>query len=283
MIPVPRVVRTSLNWTILMGAETLCWPQTITHLGLPVYRTIQILPSQRRTAPNTNFESQNCSIKTDKNGQIPHGSGHGVAAVDTKVSTGDVAGRVRQQERQGAHEVLGPAHLALGDERNPLLPEVWVVVEYLLGAARCGPGVSAKVLGDTAASAVRETRGNLQGRQHVPRRDAVDADVCVRPLDGQRRGQVADGCFGRVVGPVDGDCQQLFLDIPPLQNPKRAFPSPAKDFGSLGDDEPMRDTTPDQPRASRGPKCFLSPTVPAANCCWSGRWGQRATANLVSP
>lgn len=134
----------------------------------------------------------------------------------------------------------------------------------------------------TAASAARETRGNLQGRQHVSRRNAVDPDVCVRPLDGQRRGQVADGCFGRIVGPVDGDCQQLFLDNPPLQNPKRAFPSPAKDFGSLGD-EPMRDTTPDQPRASRGPKCCLSPTVPAANCCWSGRWGQRAMANLVSP
>lgn len=58
----------------------------------------------------------------------------GVATVNAQLSTGHVAGSVGEEEGDGAHEVLGLAHLALGDERDPLLGELGVLVEDLLCA-----------------------------------------------------------------------------------------------------------------------------------------------------
>jgi hypothetical protein len=58
----------------------------------------------------------------------------GVAAVDAQIGAGHVTGGVGEQECDGAHEVLGSAHLALRDEGDPLLGELGVVVEDLLGA-----------------------------------------------------------------------------------------------------------------------------------------------------
>ena len=52
----------------------------------------------------------------------------GVATVNAQLSTGHVAGSVGEEEGDGAHEVLGLAHLALGDERDPLLGELGVLV-----------------------------------------------------------------------------------------------------------------------------------------------------------
>jgi len=98
--------------------------------------------------------------------------GDGVAAVDANVGARDILRRVGQQEGDGAHEVLGLAHLALGDERGPLLLEVGVLVEDLLS----------------------------EGGEHVTGGDTVDADAGVRPFDGERGGEVADTCLGRVVG-----------------------------------------------------------------------------------
>lgn len=69
-----------------------------------------------------------------KKGQKDVRLGDGVAAVDTDVSASGVHGRVRQQVVHRAHQVLGLAHAAHGDERGPLLLEVGVVVEDLLGA-----------------------------------------------------------------------------------------------------------------------------------------------------
>lgn len=60
--------------------------------------------------------------------------GDSVAAIDTQIRAQDVVGRIRQQEDDRAHQVLGPAHLALGDQGGPLLLQVGVVFEYLLGA-----------------------------------------------------------------------------------------------------------------------------------------------------
>lgn len=49
----------------------------------------------------------------------------------------------------------------------------------------------------------KETEGSdLQGREHVSGRDAVDANAQVSPLDGQGGGHVADRCLCRVVGPI---------------------------------------------------------------------------------
>lgn len=61
-------------------------------------------------------------------------SGDGVAAVDAEVGARDVAGRVREQEGHGAHQVLGLAHGALRDERGPLALQVRVVLEDLFRA-----------------------------------------------------------------------------------------------------------------------------------------------------
>lgn len=57
-----------------------------------------------------------------------------VSAVDAEVGTGDVRSGIGQQERERAHQVGGVAHLTLGDERGPLLLELRLVVEDLLGA-----------------------------------------------------------------------------------------------------------------------------------------------------
>lgn len=97
--------------------------------------------------------------------------GDSVTAVNADVRAGDVATGARQQEGDGSHEVLGLTHLALGNEGSPLLLEVGVLVEDLLG----------------------------QGGKHVARGDAVDADAGGSPLDGEGGGKVADTSLGSVV------------------------------------------------------------------------------------
>ncbi|KAG7058227.1 short chain dehydrogenase [Colletotrichum scovillei] len=62
----------------------------------------------------------------------------GVTAINAEVRTRDVERGIRQQESDGSHKVLGLTHLALGNQRSPLLLEVWVVVKNLLGSAHPG-------------------------------------------------------------------------------------------------------------------------------------------------
>lgn len=57
-----------------------------------------------------------------------------VATINAELSTGHVAGGVGEEEGDGAHEVLGLPHLALRDKGDPLLGELGVVIEDLLGA-----------------------------------------------------------------------------------------------------------------------------------------------------
>lgn len=59
---------------------------------------------------------------------------HGVAAVDTDVSTGHVARRLAEEIDNGAHEIFWFAHLADGNERGPVLVEFRVFGQDLLGA-----------------------------------------------------------------------------------------------------------------------------------------------------
>lgn len=59
--------------------------------------------------------------------------GQGVAAVNAEIRTGDVLGRVGEEEGHGAHQVFGGTHLADGDERDPLIAELGVLVEDLAG------------------------------------------------------------------------------------------------------------------------------------------------------
>lgn len=60
--------------------------------------------------------------------------GDSVSAVNTQVCAGDIAGSIRQQEGHGTHQIGRLTHLALRNERDPLLLEVGVLVEDLLGA-----------------------------------------------------------------------------------------------------------------------------------------------------
>lgn len=56
-------------------------------------------------------------------------------------------------------------------------------------------------------------RESLQGSQHVARRDAVDADAGLGPLDAERGAQVPDGSLGCVVGPAETHaCQKTQPD-----------------------------------------------------------------------
>jgi len=51
--------------------------------------------------------------------------------------TGDVGTGITEKESDGTHEVLWTTHLTLGDKAGPLLCELWVVVQNLLGTERC--------------------------------------------------------------------------------------------------------------------------------------------------
>lgn len=59
--------------------------------------------------------------------------GQSVPAVDAEIRTGDVLGRVGEEEGHGAHQVFGCTHLADGDEGDPLIAELGVLVEDLAG------------------------------------------------------------------------------------------------------------------------------------------------------
>lgn len=53
----------------------------------------------------------------------------GVASIDLQLGAGDVVGGFAQEIGDGAHQILRLAHFALGDQRGPVLEELWVVVE----------------------------------------------------------------------------------------------------------------------------------------------------------
>lgn len=59
-----------------------------------------------------------------------------VTTVNAELGASHVAGGIGEEEGDGAHEILGLAHLALGDEGDPLLGELGVLVENLLGATK---------------------------------------------------------------------------------------------------------------------------------------------------
>jgi hypothetical protein len=115
-----------------------------------------------------------------------------VATVNTQLGAGHVARSIGEEEGDGTHKVLRLAHLALRNEGDPLLGELRVVVEDLLGA----------VEEDRLAICHRKHMAdeNLQSSEHVTRRDAVDTNACVCPLDGERRSHVTDSGLSGVVG-----------------------------------------------------------------------------------
>lgn len=51
-----------------------------------------------------------------------------ITTIDPEIGTGDILTGVREQKGDGTHEIDGLAHLALGNERCPLLFEFGVVV-----------------------------------------------------------------------------------------------------------------------------------------------------------
>ena len=59
-----------------------------------------------------------------------------VAAVNAQVCSGDIAARIAEEVGDSAHEIFWLAHLTLGDQGGPVLVEVWVIIEDLLGSMR---------------------------------------------------------------------------------------------------------------------------------------------------
>lgn len=80
---------------------------------------------------------------------------------------------VTGKEGDGTHEIFRSSHLSNGNQGRPLLLELWVVIENLLGPAVVLAHVVSQLLFH-----------HLQSREHVSRRDAVDANPSVCPLDG---------------------------------------------------------------------------------------------------
>lgn len=93
----------------------------------------------------------------------------GVAAVDGDVGAGHEAGGVGGEEDTEAVEVVDGAEAGLGRQRAP---------DLLLGL---------------------EGGHAVQGRVHVARGDAVDADVVLGPLGGERLAELDHAGLGRVV------------------------------------------------------------------------------------
>ena len=62
--------------------------------------------------------------------------GDRVATIDAQVGTGDILRGVRQEEGHRAHQVDRLAHLSLRNQGDPLLLQVRVIVQDLLGAVR---------------------------------------------------------------------------------------------------------------------------------------------------
>ena len=89
----------------------------------------------------------------------------GVSAVNTQLGASHVAGGIGEQECDSAHEIFRLAHLTLRDERDPLLGELWVVVEDLLGTMRSIWSVTlaeAMVFTNETYSAVSMYPGEMQ-------------------------------------------------------------------------------------------------------------------------
>lgn len=61
-----------------------------------------------------------------------------VASVHSEVNTVDVFAVLREQENNRTHQVARITHLTHGNQRDPFLLELWVLVEYL-----CSPTVEA--------------------------------------------------------------------------------------------------------------------------------------------
>ena len=63
--------------------------------------------------------------------------GQGVAAVNAEVGARNVAGRITEQERHGAHQILRGPHLPGGDQGDPLITELGVFVQDLTSTRSC--------------------------------------------------------------------------------------------------------------------------------------------------
>ena len=61
-------------------------------------------------------------------------SGYGIASVNAEIRPSDVLGGIAKQEGHGTHQVLRCTHLAGGDERDPLVAKLGVLLEDLAGS-----------------------------------------------------------------------------------------------------------------------------------------------------
>lgn len=104
----------------------------------------------------------------------------GVAAVDAEIRTGDVLGRVAEQEGDGAHEVFGGTHLPDGDEGSPLVAQLRVLIENLAGTIQ-----EKKIISKTDVTP-KSNNGSgsvLQSSQHISRTNAINSNIVTSPLN----------------------------------------------------------------------------------------------------
>jgi hypothetical protein len=60
-----------------------------------------------------------------------------VRSINTEVGAVHVQAGITREERNSAHQILRASHLTHGDKGSPLLLQLWVIVEDLLGTVTC--------------------------------------------------------------------------------------------------------------------------------------------------
>jgi len=116
--------------------------------------------------------------------------GHIFQERSPQISSSNIVRRIRKQVDDGAHKILRGTHLTLRNQGDPLRLKIWVIVQNLLR-----PSQSSQL----CSSPANLRDDNSQCSQHVPRADAVDPDVRMRPFDRQATGQMSDSSLGSIV------------------------------------------------------------------------------------
>lgn len=118
----------------------------------------------------------------------------GVTSINAEICSGYVSRSIWEQKGNWSHQVFWLSHLTLWNEGDPLVLQIWVVIENLLGSEVWNISTAPCTLRWVVLEVV-----DLQSCEHVTWWDAVDSDASVGPFNCQTWRQMANGCLGCVV------------------------------------------------------------------------------------
>lgn len=112
--------------------------------------------------------------------------GQGISAINTEIRAGDVLGSIAKEECYGTHQILGRPHLSNGDEGDPLITELGILIEDLTGAIIGREEDISKIALQLHYCPSRQTQ-NSQSSQHITRANAINPNTMTSPFNSQRR------------------------------------------------------------------------------------------------